>query len=58
MAQGGYGTGSEYVRDLIRNDQDRTHLRDLLLAGAQSPAAVTVNSAYFKRLRQRARRSP
>lgn len=57
VAQGGYGTSSEYVRELIRKDQERTQLRDLLLAGAQSPPAVTVNGAYFKALRQRVRRS-
>lgn len=57
VAQGGYGTSSEYVRELIRKDQERTHLRDLLLAGAQSPPAVTVNGAYFKGLRQRVRRA-
>lgn len=57
VAQGGYGTSSEYVRELIRKDQERTHLRDLLLAGAQSPPASTVNGAYFEGLRQRVRRA-
>lgn len=57
VAQGGYGTSSEYVRELIRKDQELTRLRDLLIAGAQSPPAVTVNGAYFKGLRQRVRRS-
>ena len=32
----GYGTRSEYVRELIRKDQDRLQLRGLLLAGAAS----------------------
>jgi antitoxin ParD1/3/4 len=32
----GYGTSSEYVRKLIRKDQDRLRLRGLLLAGAAS----------------------
>lgn len=57
VAKGGYGTSSEYVRELIRKDQELTRLRDLLIAGAQSPPAVTVNGAYFKGLRQRVRRS-
>jgi antitoxin ParD1/3/4 len=57
VAQGAYGTSSEYVRELIRKDQERTQLRDLLLAGAQSPPAVTVDAAYFKGLRQRVRRT-
>ena len=34
--QRGYGTSSEYVRELIRKDQDRLQLRALLLAGAAS----------------------
>ena len=36
VSQRGYGTSSEYVRELIRRDQDRLHLRNLLLAGASS----------------------
>lgn len=34
---GRYGSTSEYVRDLIRRDHDRQHLRRLLLDGATSP---------------------
>lgn len=51
----GYGTSSEYVRELIRKDQDRLHLRGLLLAGAESPAAGTADAAYFDTLRERVR---
>lgn len=47
----GYGTASEYVRELIRRDQERTRLRDLLLQGAQAPVAGTVDEEYFERLR-------
>ncbi len=32
----GYGTSSEYVRELIRKERDREHLRCLLLEGAAS----------------------
>ena len=32
----GYGTSSEYVRELIRRDQDRLHLRNLLLVGGKT----------------------
>ncbi|MBE7374427.1 type II toxin-antitoxin system ParD family antitoxin [Pseudomonas lopnurensis] len=40
VSQRGYGTSSEYVRELIRKDQDRQHLRSLLLAGtATAPTA-------------------
>ena len=49
----GYGTSSEYVRELIRQDQDRLHLRGLLLEGAASKAAEPVSAAYFKQLRSR-----
>ena len=49
----GYGTSSEYVRELIRKDQDRQQLRGLLLAGARSAPATPADSAYFDALRQR-----
>lgn len=52
----GYGTSSEYVRELIRMDQDRMHLRNLLLAGAESAAAAPVDAGYFDALRDRVRR--
>lgn len=51
VKQRGYGTSSEYVRELIRRDQDRTHLRGLLLAGASSAPAEAADEAYFARLR-------
>ena len=51
----GYGTSSEYVRELIRRDQDRLRLRNLLLAGAASPPAAPAGEPYFKRLRSRLR---
>ncbi len=51
----GYSTSSEYVRELIRKDQDRQRLRGLLLQGAASPRAVTADADYFDRLRGRAR---
>lgn len=49
----GFGTSSEYVRELIRKDQERLHLRGLLLAGAHSRPASTVDDAYFAGLRHR-----
>lgn len=54
VSERGYGTSSEYVRELIRTDQDRRHLRDLLLAGAESPAGPPTDAAYFSGLRKRA----
>ena len=52
----GYGTSSEYVRELIRRDRDRQRLRGLLLAGADSAPASTADGARFDRLRERVRR--
>jgi antitoxin ParD1/3/4 len=55
---GGYGISSEYLRELIRKDQDRLRLRDLrLLGGASSPGAPA-NASYFESLRDRVRKSP
>ncbi|MCX7139507.1 MAG: type II toxin-antitoxin system ParD family antitoxin [Proteobacteria bacterium] len=56
VSQRGYGTSSEYVRELIRKDQDRLHLRGLLLAGAESAPAALADAAYFEALRRRVRR--
>ena len=51
----GYGTSSEYVRELIRRDQDRERLRGLLLEGAASAAAGVADDEYFEGLRRRVR---
>ena len=55
VSQRGYGTSSEYVRELIRRDQDRMQLRSLLLAGAASAPALPADATYFDGLRRRAR---
>ena len=52
-----YGTSSEYVRELIRKDQDRQRLRGLLEAGAASRPAGVADDGYFEQLRSRVRRS-
>lgn len=51
----GYGTSSEYVRELIRRDQDLQQLRSLLLDGANSPSTKPVDASYFDGLRERVR---
>lgn len=51
VAEGGYGTTSEYVRELIRKDLDRRRLRDLLLEGAASAPSGPADAAYFEALR-------
>ena len=53
VTQRGYGTSSEYVRDLIRRDQDRQTLRGLLLEGATSDLAGPADAEYFEALRDR-----
>jgi len=57
VSQRGYSTCSEYVRELIRKDQDRQHLRGLLLAGAESAPTAPVDGDYFDSLRARVRRA-
>ncbi len=49
----GFGTSSEYVRELIRKDQDRQVLRQLMLDGAASAPTEPVDGAYFDGLRDR-----
>ena len=48
----GYGSLSEYVRELIRKDLGRQRLRDLVLEGAASPQAGLADADYFAGLRQ------
>jgi len=55
VASRGFGTSSEYLRELIRKDQDRLHLRGLLLEGGSSKASAPANAAYFAKLRERAK---
>ena len=54
----GYGTSSEYVRELIRKDQDRQRLRGLLLDGAASPPGSNADAGYFDALRGRVLNRP
>jgi antitoxin ParD1/3/4 len=57
VSQRGYGTSSEYVRELIRKDQDRLHLRNLLLEGASSAPTTPADNSYFNALREKVRSS-
>lgn len=52
VREGGYGTSSEYLRELIRRDQDRSRMRALLLDGLRSAPAGPADAAYFDALRQ------
>ena len=53
VEDGRYGSTSEYVRELIRRDQDRHRLRSLLLDGATSARGPIADHAYFAALRGR-----
>lgn len=55
VEDGRYGTSSEYVRELIRRDQERAALRDLLVEGGSSLPTSAADIAYFEELRRRAR---
>jgi antitoxin ParD1/3/4 len=56
VSQRGFGTSSEYVRELIRKDQERLQLRNLLMAGATSAPAAPADASYFDGLRDRVRK--
>jgi antitoxin ParD1/3/4 len=49
----GFGTSSEYVRELIRKDAELLQLRHVLLKGASSDPAAPVDGHYFSALRER-----
>jgi antitoxin ParD1/3/4 len=55
VSERGYGTGSEYVRELIRKDQDRLQLRGLLQAGVATAPAEPAGGDYFEGLRNQVR---
>jgi antitoxin ParD1/3/4 len=55
VVDGGYGSTSEYVRDLIRRDRDRQQLRRVLLDGAASSPGPVADASYFTFVRDRIR---
>ena len=55
VGDGGYGSTSEYVRDLIRRDKERQQLRRVLLDGAASSQGPVAGASYFLSLRERIR---
>jgi len=55
VGDGGYGSTSEYVRELIRRDKDRQHLRRVLIEGATSKPGPIADASYFTSLRDRIR---
>jgi antitoxin ParD1/3/4 len=57
VAERGYGTSSEYVRELIRHDRDRQSLRALVMEGARSAPSGPADAAWFEDLRGRIRQA-
>ncbi|RUR01723.1 ribbon-helix-helix domain-containing protein [Labedella endophytica] len=57
VGERGYGTSSEYVRDLIRRDQARTQVRGFIVDGMTSGPGPDLDSQYFDGLRSRIRGS-
>ena len=51
VADLGYGTSSEYVRDLIRKEKDRSYLRALVLEGFVSEPTALADDVFFTELR-------
>jgi antitoxin ParD1/3/4 len=47
----GYGSSSDYIRDLIRRDRDRLALNSLIVEGIESGSAGPIDADYFKSLR-------
>ena len=56
VSEHGFGTTSEYLRDLIRKQRDVAKLRALLLEGANSGPGKVIDDAWFAQLRARAKR--
>ena len=54
VTEGDYTSSSEYVRELLRKEKDRVRIRELLLAGGDSPVSETVwDAKYFEEMRKR-----
>jgi antitoxin ParD1/3/4 len=50
----GYGASSEYIRQLIRKDRQRAHLRALIMEGVESDTVTTVvDDAFWEARRKR-----
>jgi antitoxin ParD1/3/4 len=48
-----YSSSSEYLRDLIRQDRDKEHLRSLIMAGMASPRTGAADTNFVNELRQK-----
>ncbi len=55
VSERGYGTSSEFVRELIRREQARQQLRAMIVEGMSSGSGPELDDSYFARLRERVR---
>lgn len=55
VAERGFATSSEYIRDLIRRELEREKLRRLLDEGAASPLTAPMAEMDYEELRELAR---
>jgi antitoxin ParD1/3/4 len=55
VATRGYASASEYLRELIRHEQDRLRFRDLIAEGLGSGPAEDIEDSFFDDLRAGAR---
>ena len=53
VAAEGYGTSSEYVRELIRRDRQRSQLRRLILEGLAGGPSQRMDDAFWSAQRRR-----
>ncbi len=53
VSAGSHSTSSEYIRSLIRRDEARVRLHDLLVEGLESPNCGVADAAYFEAKRVR-----
>ena len=54
VTKGGYGSVSEYLQELISQDQKRKtqeHMEELLIAGLESGEAIEVNNEWWEQKR-------
>ena len=55
VADRGLETSSEYIQALVRNEQQRAKVRQMLLDGLNSGPGEIADADYFERTRQRIR---
>jgi antitoxin ParD1/3/4 len=51
VVDGSYQSSSEYVRELIRRDQEMQRFRELIREGLESPVEGVADRAFFDELR-------